>query len=250
MMRRMITRPLCAFALGVMSATPALAAQSMTSSAEAPASNDAVALAALMIPYDLFLQTNIDSFMFGFDETVKSDAQAIALFDAYPGIREAIVTAQIDSLKMVMAREHIVLMDRIGRLNQRSYTAPELVKLNTFFGSAIGRKLIASEFKTVDRRKLLEALSGDDVTLTKQETAEIAKGAPQRIFESLTKAEQVESLRFWGSTLGQKVNGNGPKVQEITRDWLNALNVTNVKNAEALTQKVVREFIEKSEAGS
>lgn len=249
MMKHFITRPLFAIALCAVSMTPVLAAESIAS-AEAPVSNDAAALAALIIPYELFLQTNLDSFIFGFDETVEGDPQAMALFEAYPGIREAIVTAQLDSLRMVLAREHVVLMDRVGRHNDRSYAEPELTKLNAFFASPIGRKMIASEYKTVDRHKLLEALSGDDATLTREETAEIAKDAPKRIFENLSKVEQVEASRFWASTLGQKVNGNGPKVQEITREWLNEVNVTNVKNAEALSQKVVREFIENSEASN
>lgn len=231
-------------------AVPSLASAAAHSAASeaAPASKDATTLAALMIPYDIFLQSNLDGFLFGFNEAVNGDPQAIALFEAYPGIREAIIKAQLESLQAIMVREHVVLMDMVGHHNDISYTPAELVKLNTFFSSPIGKKLIASEYKTVDKSSLLKAVSGDDPTLTAKETAELTKTAPQQIFNSLTKAEQVEAARFWGSTLGRKVNGNGPKVLEMTRNWLNDLNVVNTKKAEALSLKVVREFIEKSEA--
>lgn len=247
MSRFVVTSLICA---GLCVSIPSFASAAFQPTAVEPAaaSKDATTFAGLTIPYDIFLQSNLEGFLFGFNETVKNDPQAIALFEAYPGVREAIVKAQLESLRTLMAREHVVLMDLIGRHNDRSYTPAELVKLNAFFSSAIGKKLIASEFKTVDKSKLLEALSGDDRTLTAKETTDLTKNAPLEIFNSLTNAEQVEAARFWGSMLGQKVNGNSPKLVEITRNWLNDLNGVKEKNAEALSVEVVREFMAKSEA--
>ncbi len=248
MIRHAIAPALCAISLSFMLAMPVVATEASASSAPAPASAEATMLAALILPYELFVKSNKDSFKFGFDETVKGDAAAIALFEAYPGIREALVTAQLDALGSMIEREYGVLMGLLGRHNDQSYTKAELTALNSFFSSPIGKRLIAAEYGAVDQRKVLDALSGDDAVLTKQENAELAKDAPQRIFNSLTKAEQVESMRFWTGPLGRKVHANGPKLQEITRVWLNDLNATNLKTVEALSLKVVREFIAKSEA--
>jgi hypothetical protein len=248
MNRNPIAHALCAVAISLTPATAVAASDATAINAPAPASVEATKLASLILPYELFVKSNKDSFTFGFNETVKGDAGAIALFEAYPGIREAIVTAQLEALETLIEREYGVLMGLLGQHNDRSYTKTELTALTGFFASAIGKRLIAAEYGAVDQRKVLDALSDDDAVLTKQENAEIAKGAPQRIFNSLTKAEQVESMRFWTGPLGRKVNANGPKLQEITRVWLNELNATNLKNVEALSLKVVREFIEKSEA--
>lgn len=244
----MVRNWISAIALAASTLAPAYMARANdTATTATQHSPQAMTLARVIIPFDLFIAQNRDSFVYGFDATTKNDAQAQALFAAYPGVREAIIATQLAELESALTTEHPVLLDRFATHFEQAYTPAEIVTISNFLQTPLGQKVLRLEYKSIDQDQMLKAVTNGD-GLTKSESDQLNAHVPQKIFMQLTPAERIQSTKFWMSATGRKLNANSANVQEIVRLWLNGVTEQFEKSAAESLINTVREFIETADA--
>jgi hypothetical protein len=231
----------------VHSSNATTAAETTALPAKPDAADDARAAAEVILPLDIFIEQNKQSFVYSFDATTKDEPSAQALFAAYPGVREVLIDTQLAGLEAMLRSEHVTLLERFGNHFRVNYTPAELGIIRNFFSAPLGRKMIELEYSQVDDAQLLKALSNDDGGLTKAESDKLNAALPAKIYLALSPSERAVAMKYWMSPTGKKMKSNSPAVQDMVRDWLNGVSTKFETEAAETSARTVSKFIEEAD---
>jgi hypothetical protein len=213
----------------------------------APPSADAITLAGLLVPRDLFIEINLVNFDKSIPILAQQNPQLAALFTSYPGLDVEMATTGRAELQKILLDEYPGLAEKVSVFVAQRYSPAEIKVLNAFYNSPAGIKLIRNEYQGADTSGMIEAFTDRDGKLTMDEVKAMdANSGP--LNKDLTSAEQAAATKFFLGPVGRKIGQNKDGFQQLTVTWVNSTIAKYQGQLSENSSKTLMDFIAAADA--
>jgi hypothetical protein len=212
-----------------------------------PPSADAQMLASLLVPRDIFIASNVNSFEQTFPIMAAKDPNLANLIRAYPGVDAAMIATGKGELMKILSSEYPGLADQVAVFVAQRYSPAEIKEFIRFYSTPAGKKLIRAEYGSIDPKEMLAAFTDKDRKLTMDEVQKMEANAAS-LGSDLTSAEKIASTKFFLGPVGRKIAQNKAGFQELTVNWVNNLLAKYQGQLSEASGKTIMDFITAADA--
>jgi hypothetical protein len=196
------TLAISAIPANIFAQSPASPAPIAASPAPVAPSAEAIALAGLLIPKDVFIDVNMVNFAKSLKIMATQSPELGQLFGQYPGLEAALTAAGSAQLRQILELEYPDLANKVGAFIVQRYTARETADLTKFYAGGAGKKLIRAEYQSADVGAMVEAFSDADGKLTTDEVRAMDANSIADLGKELTSAEKAVATTFFMGATG------------------------------------------------
>jgi hypothetical protein len=156
---------------------------------------DALELAKLLVPEELYLQFLERSILTGFDHGAKDGLAELE--GEHPGLAEAIRAELVKVARDYFRSEMPATSDRYARAIAQHFEPSDVAQLVTFYETRTGQKIIVGKFAGADLSGLLKKVDVDpDAAVTQGDIRSINKSAVSKLIPHLDANDRAALLAF------------------------------------------------------
>ncbi|RJG57686.1 DUF2059 domain-containing protein [Sphingobium terrigena] len=224
--------------LALLAMGPSLTALAQAPAVPATTASAAQTLAKHYLPTDLVKETGTREFDKNFDASFDGAAGNSAMEAQFPGLKAAGKRAGLAVLNAAYDRDLPNMQNALALYLEQQFSSSELTKLNDFYGSATGQKLMRSMLAGADTTKLAERAKANPDAFQMQ-AADVQGLMNPAALAQLSQAELASIMQFGISPIGRKFGQHSSALQKICVDGTNAL----IRNTMPVVQSKVIEAV-------